>query len=525
LAGKTFLREATGLVREIGAFDAFATNFAVLSPGLGIVQLFTYAAVAYPRSDVVLGMTIALLPVVLWGIAYTYMSIASARTGGDYVWISRVLGAPIGFMISWVLLIVFFIIVGLNANLFATFYLSPMFLVLGHLSGASSLETLGASLGTPEMAFLLGSLVIIVIGAVAIFGLKYAMTLQRILLIVGVVGLVVIVGVLLSASVSQFSALFNAYASQYGLSYDSVIKSAEGAGYVPGFLLAATFMTLPYSSMMYGGFAFNVYAGSEIKNASRTQPIAILGCLVIGWFCFVIIGLGAYQAFGQDFLGAIGYLAANAPSEYTLPLIPTLPYLIGILANNIALTTVVEIGMMTWVIIIQIAYFIILPRLMFAMAFDRCLPAKVADVNERYHTPVKATLITIVFSIVGLYLFTFTTIFALLSNIILALTVVWLVAGVTGSLFPYRRKETFEAAPGFVKIKIAGVPLLTISGIVTVVFMIIASYFAWVASPLVNNLVIVGVFLSGLILYYVIRYVQSTRGVQLEYLFKEIPPE
>jgi hypothetical protein len=86
-------------------------------------------------------------------------------------------------------------------------------------------------------------------------------------------------------------------------------------------------------------------------------------------------------------------------------------------------------------------------------------------------------------------------------------------------------KQVFELAPGFVRAKIGGVPLLTIAGLVTSGFMAFATYFAWIPSPLVNNLVIVGIYASGIILYFIIKYVQSTRGIDLKYVFAKIPPE
>ena len=522
---KLFVREATGLVKQIGAFDSFAMNFAVLNVGIGVVQLFIFAGVAYPGSDVILGMTIGLIPVIFWGIAYAFMSIATPRTGGDYVWISRVLGGPVGFMASWVGLITLLAIIGINANLLSSFYLAPMLLLLGRLTGSPSLEALGASIATPQMIFVLGFLVIIIVGAIAALGLKYAMGLQRILLAIGMIGTLAIIALFFASSTSQFSQLFDAHALQYGLSYQKAIDEAKNAGFVPAFTLSATVMTLPYVSLIYGGFQFNVYAGSETKNVSRTQPIAILGCLLIGWLLFTVLGLGAYHAFGAEFLGAIGYLATYDPSKYTLPLVPTLSYFAGILANNTALTALIEVSFLAWILIIQIPYFVLVPRLMFALAFDRVFPTKIAEVSDKYHTPIIATLVTIGAAVVGLYLFTFTTVFALLSNITLALTIIWFLAGLAAILFPYRRRQIFDNSPALVRTKVAGVPLLTISGIITAAFMAIATIFAWIPSPLLNNLVIVGLFASGLVLYFIIRHVQLRRGIDLAYLYKEIPPE
>jgi hypothetical protein len=100
---------------------------------------------------------------------------------------------------------------------------------------------------------------------------------------------------------------------------------------------------------------------------------------------------------------------------------------------------------------------------------------------------------------------------------------------VAAILFPYRLPDVFEGSP--VNWRFAGLPVITLVGVVSLISMIIVEVLYWIdpvigvaLSPLFQR-VTVGVIVSGALVYLGIKWLQASRGVRVERAFQEIPPE
>ena len=96
-------------------------------------------------------------------------------------------------------------------------------------------------------------------------------------------------------------------------------------------------------------------------------------------------------------------------------------------------------------------------------------------------------------------------------------------------LLPYRLPDVFETSA--VNQRIAGVPVITIIGIVSAGAQI---FMAWVflrdpSAGLRDNPRMIWfnviVFFSGLVVYYIAKFVQRSRGVDVALSFKQVPEE
>src|SRR5712692_7407314 len=87
-----FVRQSSGLVREASAIDAIIFN-AVFSAPVGATLAFGifYALGTSPGADLVTALLIAFIVNIPVCIMMSMMASAMPRTGGDYVWISRIL--------------------------------------------------------------------------------------------------------------------------------------------------------------------------------------------------------------------------------------------------------------------------------------------------------------------------------------------------------------------------------------------------------------------------------------------------
>ncbi len=86
-----FVRNSTGLRKEAGTFDVFVYNVNNQNIGLGVAFLFR-AIAAYPGGNFPLSAILGSLLVVPLYFVYSRMSADMARSGGDYVWTSRIFG-------------------------------------------------------------------------------------------------------------------------------------------------------------------------------------------------------------------------------------------------------------------------------------------------------------------------------------------------------------------------------------------------------------------------------------------------
>src|SRR5580658_176598 len=121
-----FLRKATGLVRGWSVRDAII--YACLSTNvvtLGIFE-FTYSSF-FPKGSLLTAVLLSGVWVSFLVIAYAGLIVTIPRAGGDYVWQTRILGGPVGFVFSatgwWFILWLWAPIYGevINVELFQPF--------------------------------------------------------------------------------------------------------------------------------------------------------------------------------------------------------------------------------------------------------------------------------------------------------------------------------------------------------------------------------------------------------------------
>jgi hypothetical protein len=122
-------------------------------------------------------------------------------------------------------------------------------------------------------------------------------------------------------------------------------------------------------------------------------------------------------------------------------------------------------------------------------------------------------------------------IFAFL-NFTLMYTIALAIGGITGAVFPYlkKTKPLYERSP-IAHLRIGGIPLVTILGILTFISM---SYLAYAAglNPVIggtNNPVALGVLLMVFIgsgaLYFIALAYHKSKGLDISIAFHDLPPE
>src|SRR3954468_4060653 len=137
--GQLFVRNATGLVREVSKWDALIMNTLGMNVALGSIFLLLQAPGNFPGGNMLLAIVIGTL-VMAFTLLWVYAEFAAAmpRSGGDYVFVSRTLHPVVGWLMSWSqgLWLIFFWI-GFNAWFALTFAIPVALTTIGAATGQS----------------------------------------------------------------------------------------------------------------------------------------------------------------------------------------------------------------------------------------------------------------------------------------------------------------------------------------------------------------------------------------------------
>ena len=161
-----FVRDATGLVRAFGWFDAFwivslGFGSSVLT-GLAFYLAYYYVVGAGIYSSIIaIALTLPLSFLVYWPIMQ--MSIAMPRSGGDYIFVSRTIHPSIGFMNNFMFTVAALIGIGISIPYVISLALTAPLYVYGLQTGNTALSNIANAAGQPVTAFVLGTLLLLVI--------------------------------------------------------------------------------------------------------------------------------------------------------------------------------------------------------------------------------------------------------------------------------------------------------------------------------------------------------------------------
>ena len=243
----------------------------------------------------------------------------------------------------------------------------------------------------------IASVLMAVMAVITAAGMRAIRLTFYILFTIMMVGMFTIIGVFAMTSTSSFAIAFNTYSAGLGTTYQGLIDAARKAGWVPSSNISAVFAALPVTTLMYGGFTYIVYLGGEVKRTDRTLTTSIFGTLLIGLVMFAGTAFAFTQAAGYDFLNAGAYLAFAHPEANPLTVPPVFPLFVSVLTigNPVLFWFILLAFVVSYMIFIP-AYYLVITRNIFAWSFDRVAPSAIADVNERFHTPVKAIIVTFI---------------------------------------------------------------------------------------------------------------------------------
>jgi amino acid transporter len=584
-AGRTlFTRQSSGLVREVSVLNAlFFNTAAFIGGGVGWYPL-SYSLAFVPVGTLAMfttygwGTLLFGVFAVIFGIIFASLATVMPRSGGDYVFTSRLIpriGPFLGWLESFTLVfaciaIVMFEIKLVQIGVQVTGRIVGIGTGSEFFAGANDWFAEGGEIkGIPG---LLSGLVVVA----GIFWVVIQSTrrFHRIVTWLGIIGLVSVVAMFVFGLTAVDKAGFEAGLQQYaGTTADALRQSAIDGGVLNpdqsgvDFSIDLGQVFGPGSAFPYGfpmgfvlsvillnfiGYQYSAYISGEVRgNVRRGVLIGVLGALGIGVlmnsvyvdFYSLRIGLDAQLGWGlYEWTGAEG-MPLGQPN--LMPLTATLatPGLWPVWA-------LINLGGTLFPFLLCPVYIILISRIMLAWSLDRRVPEWFGAVNERLHAPLNAilTVVGILVALVVLQNFALLpkeiappdgrlTLFAFLWLSILLALLTWVMPGINAFVGVRSRPDLMANAPSR--------RWLPILGIVWAVFAVLIYWVAFIR-VIIDGIVAafgtgaqegfdyligtgivftIAIVIAAVAIYTVYWFINRSRGVDTSLMYQQIPPE
>jgi amino acid transporter len=244
-------------------------NMMVMGLAYGVVFAF-FTQLLFPGVDLPYTVAFALVIALLGSAIYYLFSVAMPRTGGDFVWASRILHPTAGLVGNLLITLTLVTTNGVVAAWIVIYGLVPMFDGLGIVTSNSSLTNLAVKISTLPNSFIISLVVLCIFITPLFLSTKNVFRYLTVVFGIALISTLVLIGAFLSAPNATFVANFNRLS---GMNYASAISTA---GLPSGFILSATLTGGVFTIINFLGFNNSAYYGGEIKNAERSSSSVCL---------------------------------------------------------------------------------------------------------------------------------------------------------------------------------------------------------------------------------------------------------
>uniref|UniRef100_A0A2U9ILF5 APC family permease n=1 Tax=Acidianus sulfidivorans JP7 TaxID=619593 RepID=A0A2U9ILF5_9CREN len=528
---KIFIRESSGLVRQMSSKHAFAKVLALIVP-ISAYYTLVYSP-ALPAADWTLGIFIA--AIIALPVFMTYLKLAEhiPRSSGEYIYITRILHPILGGIQGVANVFSTPLLAAILSQIEIAAGIAPAFQILGAAFHNSALFNLGTNmLVNPTYYAASAFIVLIAMWFISILPQKYMANFLFAIATMQVIGGILIVGIL-SQGTAAFESAFNHLSAEYSGPTFSSLYSSGLKYYSP---IVNPLQTLMFSILMMMWlfiwfFAPSYFAG-EYKSASKSIKIGMLAGYGIA--AAIIFGLVIATEYSMT-IPFFNYASLNGWGS-SIPILAGSGYIAwaGVMVlSNPALAFFVAILNLGLQFVAMPLTLAIPSRVLLAMSFDRLLPEKLAYVNPRLKTPLISSAIVLALALIFEYV--------TLEGYLVVSTIV-----LVGVLFLY---QFLLAAISALVGGIRGIPgeeltskdkreLLIYGGLASIVLIMAVFFSFWYASvnslyasmvigdPTTNYAIILGIPIVGIIYYFIARYYRLRKdGIDINMAFQMIPPE
>ncbi|HLQ56881.1 MAG TPA: APC family permease [Streptosporangiaceae bacterium] len=560
-----FVRQSSGLVREVSVRNALFYNTAAFI-GITVAWAPVFYTLAFAPVGKKFGLTSYGWTAILVGICCVFLGLIFAslatvmpRSGGDYVFTSRLIpvaGPFLAWVESFTLVFASLAIIAFEIPIvLRNTQISGEIIGIGTGSGffkrASGWFTSGGTI--TDWPGMIGALVVIAL--ILLVVIQPTRRFHRIVTGLGAIGLLSWAVMWIAGLVFVHRASFEANLPKYTGMTAAALQKAAVTGGVVGHGFSWSTAVLPFLMSVvlfqYIGFQYSAYIAGEVRgNIKRGILIGVLGALF-----FAVVMNSLYVDSLGDRLGTQNLLGwgINFWSGLKTPLGQPIALPLASAISSPGLWPIwlfVSIAATLWPFLLCPVYISLISRISLAWSMDRQVPKWFGEVNERLRAPLNAILTAVGFCVVLAILQNFALLpksiappdgkLNLVSTIwfsILMALFSWVLPGVNAVVSRFSRPDLVRNAPWR--------NALWAFGLIWLAFAAFTYWFAGI-KPIsdavgaalkpgkggvlsyFNNTGItltIALYVIAVIIYIIVAIRNRASGVETSLLYKELPPD
>ena len=524
-----FARRASGLVREASLLDTifFGMMNNAVAPSVWWVMSSIYW---WPGANLLLTGIIAAIMGICTSITWGILGGSMPRSGGTYVYNSRIIHPTIALAISFVN--------GAFIQLAWIWTLAPWIGEVGLPIFASLIwkNPEAVAYWTHGVGLLIVSLIVNVAAfLLTLLGLRWYFRVQNVIVGLEILAVALSAVIFMATPHQKFVEVFNSWAAAYGsASFSEAINLTRAVWEWPDtWSWGPTLnMLLPFSWFSIYGW-FIAVIGGEVKNPRRNiflgQVINTLISVILGTWCI----LAFQRMVGWDFFHVAAYIDNEYPDWWKMPITSMYLSYAGTLMNfNPIIGTLLAGSFIGGDFLWVCADYILFPRALFVWGMDMVGPTWFTDVHPSLGTPYKNELLCFILSSIAIPQYCFWP--ELYGAIAVTTLQIGLAFGVTFlgcAIFPFRKKvrDIWEASP-YKTWKIGPIPVATIVGAVSFGYAIFLARAAYTPEMFTGYMgiwtcIYIAVFALGIAWYYIWKWYRAKQGIDITLAYKQLMPE
>jgi APA family basic amino acid/polyamine antiporter len=533
--------KGTGLVRSWSNADAFV--YAFFSINLVTLGLYTMSQAYAFHGGMIPALIVSGVLMLSEIVVYAGLIAVMPRSGGDYVWQSRIFGGGLGFVLAitgWCFIL--WLWTPVYADMLRQIVIVPLAAVLGFKDAALGIAV------SPTAWFLVCVATCALVFLLITFGMESYARVQRICFWVGNAGLVAVIAILFASSRSLFEAGFDASASRL-LGLKGAYATIEAAGLAAG---AATpirgggidrvLLLLPFLAFfnLWPNAGASLYGEVNGAGNFRKNFLGMASALGATTVLAIVLLLAIAKGIGWKF-----YMEANAaywasrwglaPGPAAMPIWPYPALLALFTVHSTILRAAVLAAMSAWFFGWAGTMYLSSTRFLVSASLDRILPGSMAALHPRTRAPLNALLFMIVPGLLVSALFVFDvwhfSSLTLVSTLVIAVT--FLGTGLAAVVLPFAKKELYRSSP-LARFRIGKLPLISLFGLVFCAFLGFLLY-EWLVDPgdlygvsyrNIASMVFMALLYAGAIAIYLgMRAYRRRAGIDIDRIHDEDPGE
>jgi amino acid transporter len=525
-----FTRNATGLVKSISPTTMLFANLGEIGFGTLLLTLTGLGDTFGPGSNAAIAALIFTGFVLFEAYIYYEVIYRVGRTSGDYVWISRTISPYLGSFLVLGFAFAGIPFIAIQLNWLFSLSISPTLSTVGIAAANSSLESLSTTVTGPTVSVIVGAIILFAILALDVFSPKNGFRALAGFVILALVGTLMMAAVLIgygpSGVQSSTTSFLNANANVTYAGLSSY--SGPVASFFPMVLLFPLFaFALPWIN---NGAAWSGELKSRRRSAFNATFVAVI---TSGVLLFLFIELFYYTAgFGFAMNGTANWFTSNLAHSFTITSMNMLTVALIALHGSPTIALIMGVLFSFWYIAACQQTILAISRYAFGMSFDRLLPSKVSSINDRFHSPIIALVAPVVISLPFFYVLQQNPSFGFEFATTALGTLFFAVMGLTAIVYGYKKRaELRKVAAGMI---VSGIVVAGFFGYLTAVLLnpnlpapesLFYGAYTYPPNPYFSVEVMAALWIIGFLLYPISKAYFKRKNIDVNMVFKELPPE